>query len=74
MLFKKFYKLFYYFFQYYLSTNVLFNIYLIFTRDPNLIDELSYGYSGLYSSLVFMQELAHAGKIAQGLFIARKKE
>jgi hypothetical protein len=24
--------------------------------------------------MVFMQELAHAGKIAQGLFIALKKE
>jgi hypothetical protein len=23
--------------------------------------------------MIFMQELAHAGKIAQGLFIARKK-
>ena len=24
--------------------------------------------------MVFMQELAHAGKIAQGLFVAHKKE
>jgi len=24
--------------------------------------------------MVFMQQLAHAGKIAQGIFIARKKE
>ena len=24
--------------------------------------------------MVFMQELAHTGKIAQGLFVARKKE
>ena len=26
------------------------------------------------AEMVFMQELAHAGKIAQGLFVARKKE
>lgn len=26
------------------------------------------------AEMVFMQKLAHAGKIAQGLFIARKKE
>ena len=27
----------------------------------------------LGGEMVFMQELAHAGKIAQGLFVARKK-
>ena len=26
------------------------------------------------SEMVFMQQLAHAGKIAQGIFIARKKK
>jgi hypothetical protein len=26
------------------------------------------------AEMVFMQELAHAGKIAQGLFVARKKK
>ena len=26
------------------------------------------------AEMVFMQELAHAGKIAQGLFVARKKD
>jgi hypothetical protein len=26
------------------------------------------------AEMVFMQELAHAGKIAQGLFVAKRKE
>jgi len=26
------------------------------------------------AEMAFMQELAHAGKIAQGLFVARKKK
>ena len=29
---------------------------------------------GLGGEMVFMQQLAHAGKIAQGIFIARKKQ
>jgi hypothetical protein len=28
----------------------------------------------LGGEMVFMQQLAHAGKIAQGIFIARKKK
>ncbi len=28
---------------------------------------------GLGGEMVFMQELAHAGKIAQGIFVARKR-
>lgn len=29
---------------------------------------------GLGGEMLFMQQLAHAGKIAQGIFIARKKQ
>lgn len=39
----------------------------IIAFDSELMQSMS-------AEMVFMQELAHAGKIAQGLFIARKKE